>query len=309
MARAADGSVRDGLSLLDQAIAQTGGNVDEAAVLDMLKRADRGVVVDFMKTLLSGDTAIALNKVDQIYNNGADLSMLLLDMMEWTHWATRMHPALHAGEIINSPYTADQREQIKEINKSVPLNTLSRIWQVMVAAVPEMQAAGNQKQCFDMLVIRLMHIADMPSVAELVKQVDTARPNVAAVRQALNERGGAQAEQKPNTVSITNAKDLANALHASKEILLYSYYSSNIEVAEITDGKIKYFDRKGDADFAPKLAAWLMDKTGRQWQLERQMETVNAHTITEQKKEELEADPMIANAMSLFEGAEIVGVK
>ena len=309
LARAADGSVRDGLSLLDQAIAQTGGNVDEAAVLDMLKRADRGVVVDFMKTLLSGDTAIALNKVDQIYNNGADLSMLLLDMMEWTHWATRMHPALHAGEIINSPYTADQREQIKEINKSVPLNTLSRIWQVMVAAVPEMQAAGNQKQCFDMLVIRLMHIADMPSVAELVKQADTARPNVAAVRQALNERGGAQAEQKPNTVSITNAKDLANALHASKEILLYSYYSSNIEVAEITDGKIKYFDRKGDADFAPKLAAWLMDKTGRQWQLERQMETVNAHTITEQKKEELEADPMIADAMSLFEGAEIVGVK
>lgn len=308
LARAADGSVRDGLSLLDQAIAQTGGNVDEAAVLDMLKRADRGVVVDFMKTLLSGDTAIALNKVDQIYNNGADLSMLLLDMMEWTHWATRMHPALHAGEIINSPYTADQREQIKEINKSVPLNTLSRIWQVMVAAVPEMQAAGNQKQCFDMLVVRLMHIADMPSVSELVKQADTTRPNVAAVKQALNERGAA-AEAKPCTISIANANDLANALHASKEILLYSYYSSNIEVAEITDGKIKYFDRKGDADFASKLSTWLMDKTGRQWQLERQMETVNAHTITEQKKEELEADPMIANAMSLFEGAEIVGVK
>ena len=64
LARAADGSVRDGLSLLDQAIAQTGGHVDEESVLDMLKRADRGVVVDFMKTLLSGDTAAALEKVD-----------------------------------------------------------------------------------------------------------------------------------------------------------------------------------------------------------------------------------------------------
>ena len=89
LARAADGSVRDGLSLLDQAIAQTGGHVDEAAVMDMLKRADRNVVVDFMDTILSGDTARALEMSDTIYTNGADLVMLLNDMMEWTHWATR----------------------------------------------------------------------------------------------------------------------------------------------------------------------------------------------------------------------------
>ncbi|MBQ2858993.1 MAG: hypothetical protein IJE82_01350, partial [Alphaproteobacteria bacterium] len=312
LARAADGSVRDGLSLLDQAIAQTGGHVDEVAVLDMLKRADRGVVVDFMKTVLSGNTAAALDKVDAIYNNGADLSMLLLDMMEWTHWATRMHPSLHAGDVTNSPYTADQRNQIREINKTTTLNTLSRIWQVMVAAVPEMQASGNQKQCFDMLIVRMMHVADMPTVAELMKQNDAPRPNVGAVRDALNNRGGTQAQPvpaAPEKPQITTAVELAKLLQESKEILLYSYYSSNIEVAEITDGKIKYFDRRGDADFAPRLASWLMDKTGKQWQLERATETVHTHTITEQKQEELAADPMIASAMSLFENAEIVGVK
>lgn len=313
LARAADGSVRDGLSLLDQAIAQTGGHVDEASVLDMLKRADRGVVVDFMKTLLSGNTAAALDKVDAIYNNGADLSMLLLDMMEWTHWATRMHPSLHAGDVTNSPYTADQRNQIREINKTTTLNTLSRIWQVMVAAVPEMQASGNQKQCFDMLIIRMMHIADMPTVSELMKQNDTqARPNTDAVRDALNNRNSAPEKPEsptPQRPQITTAVELAQLLQESKEILLYSYYSSNIEVAEITDGKIKYFDRKGDADFAPRLASWLMDKTGKQWQMERAVESVHTHTITEQKQEELAADPMIASAMSLFENAEIVGVK
>ena len=312
LARAADGSVRDGLSLLDQAIAQTGGNVDEAAVLDMLKRADRGVVVDFMKTILSGNTAAALDKVDQIYNNGADLSMLLLDMMEWTHWATRMHPSLHAGDVTNSPYTADQRNQIREINKTASLNTLSRIWQVMVAAVPEMQASGNQKQCFDMLIVRMMHIADMPTVPELLKQQsDTARPNVAAVKEALNNRAMQMdaPQQKPDVMTSTTANELAAQLQNSKEILLYSYYSSNIEVAEIENGRIKYFDRRGDADFAPRLAKWLADKTGLQWKLERATESVHTHTITEQKQEELEADPMIASAMSLFENAEIVGVK
>ena len=309
LARAADGSVRDGLSLLDQAIAQTGGHVDERAVLDMLKRADRGVVVGFMETLLSGDTAAALAKADEIYTNGADLSMLLTDMMEWTHWATRMHPAIHAGDVNNSPYTADQREQIKKINTRVSLNTLSRIWQVMVAAVPEMQAAGNQKQCFDMLVVRLMHIADMPSVPEILQRQQSVKQSGAtpiSAPQITTETTNSTTVKK---LVISNANDLATALQASKEILLYSYYTSNLEVVEVSDGIIKYFDRRGDADFAHKMAAWLDDKTGRTWTLERVMESPHAHTITEQKKEELEADPLVASAMDLFADAEIVGVK
>ncbi len=299
LARAADGSVRDGLSLLDQAIAQTSGHVDEKSVLDMLKRADRSVVVDFMKILLSGDTASALEKVDEIYTNGADLSMLLNDMMEWTHWATRMHPALHASDAVNSPYTADQREQIKGINSRVSLNTLSRIWQVMVASVPEMQAAGNQKQCFDMLIIRLIHIADMPSIQDMLKQKES-KTQTEKVSQPIKENNKAP--------MISSATDLANELQKSKEILLYSYYSSNIEIVEFSDGKIKYFDRKGDIDFQQKLCAWLNEKTGKPWTLEQEKESVHTQTVTEKNKEELEADPMVASAMSLFEDAEIVGV-
>ena len=309
LARAADGSVRDGLSLLDQAIAQTGGHVDERAVLDMLKRADRGVVVGFMETLLSGNTAAALAKADEIYTNGADLSMLLTDMMEWTHWATRMHPAIHAGDVNNSPYTADQREQIKKINTRVSLNTLSRIWQVMVAAVPEMQAAGNQKQCFDMLVVRLMHIADMPSVPEILQRQQSVKQSGATSTSAPQTTTETTNSTTVKKLVISNANDLATALQASKEILLYSYYTSNLEVVEVSDGIIKYFDRHGDADFAHKMAAWLDDKTGRTWTLERVMESPHAHTITEQKKEELEADPLVASAMDLFADAEIIGVK
>lgn len=305
LARAADGSVRDGLSLLDQAIAQTGGHVDEQAVLDMLKRADRGVVVNFMETLLSGDTAAALAKADEIYTNGADLAMLLNDMMEWTHWATRMHPSIHAGEVINSPYTADQREQIKKIDSQVSLNTLSRIWQVMVAAVPEMQASGNQKQCFDMLIVRLMHIADMPSIADILKNQKKQQTASSVTPQPVTQQ-----KQEPNQkFNIENANDLACALQASKEILLYSYYTSNIEVIEISNTTIKYFDRRGDADFAHKMTTWLNDKTGQIWTMERIEQSQNTHTITEQKKEELESDPMVASAMDLFADAEIIGVK
>lgn len=309
LARAADGSVRDGLSLFDQAIAQTGGNVDEAAVLAMLKRADRGVVVDFMKTLLSGDVAAALERADQIYTNGADLAMLLSDMMEWTHWATRMHPALHAGECTNSPYTADMREQIQKIIAKVSLNTLSRIWQVLVASISEMQAAGNQKQCFDMLIVRCMHIAEIPPIADLMKQAqNTSGQKQNAPAASAPAAPASQPAQQKATLKITSATELGAALQNAREILLYSYYSSNIEVCDFADGCIKYFDRKGDADFAPRLSAWLADKTGHEWRLERETQSHNAHTITEQKQEELEADPLVASAMNLFADAQIVGV-
>lgn len=297
LARAADGSVRDGLSLLDQAIAQTGGHVDEASVLNMLKRADRGVVMDVMETVLSGDTATALDKIDSVYNNGADLSMLLTDMMEWTHWATRMHPSVRVGNVATAPYTADQRAKIREIDSHITLNTLSRIWQVMVASVPEMAAAGNPKQCFDMLIVRLMHIAEMPSVAEILKK----QPNAPA---STNTN---PVQATPKTVKISSAAELASELQSAREILLYSYYTNNIEVSDFSDGKITFFDRGTDVEFVQKLAKWLSDKTGHTWTLTREEKSDRAQTVSEQQREELKSDPLIADAMSLFEGAEIVG--
>ena len=300
LARAADGSVRDGLSLLDQAIAQTGGHVDEAAVMDMLKRADRNVVVDFMDTILSGDTAHALEMSDTIYTNGADLVMLLNDMMEWTHWATRMHPAINAGDGANSPYTADQREKTRKINSRVSLNTLSRIWQVMVAAVSEMQMSGNQKQCFDMLIVRMMHIADMPSVQEILKSNPKPAPQSVA---PAPQTAAQNTENK-----IESAQDLGHAMQKDKQILLYTYFSENVEVCEISDGRLNYFDRKGDKDFAHKLSSWLEKYTGKPWTLVHSAQSCHVPTAIEHQQQELASDPMMAQAMGLFEGAEIVEV-
>ena len=301
LARAADGSVRDGLSLLDQAIAQTGGHVDEGAVLDMLKRTDRGTVVNFMKTVLSGDVSAALNKLDEIYANGADLTMLLNDMMEWTHWATRMYPSLRLQDASSSPYTADQRETIKKINETISLNTLSRIWQVMVASVPELQASSNQKQCFDMLIVRLMHIADMPPIPELLKQESMVIPEKKIETTHV-------ANEKSKYIDIKNANELVSALQSARELLLYSYVSSNLEILEFTNNKIKYFDRQNDKNFSQKLALWLRDNTGKDWTLETTSEDPKKETISEHNKAEIVADPMVADAMNLFEGAEIVGV-
>ncbi len=307
LARAADGSVRDGLSLLDQAIAQTGGKVDEAAVLDMLKRADRGVVVSFMKTLLSEDTASALAKADELYNSGTDLSLFLLDMMEWTHWATRMHPSLKLADFSGAPYTADQRAQIAELNKNISLNTLSRIWQVMVASIPEMQAGVNQKQTFDMLIVRLMHVADMPSVPEILKQTSTvsSAPKIVQSKQATLAKE--PESQKPELINIDCVTDLTIALAESKEVLLLSHWNSNVEVSSFENGHIKLYDRKNDRDFILKLKKFLESKTGKEWKLEILEISENIQTGTEAKKSDVVSDPIIADALNLFAGSEIVG--
>ena len=300
-------NIRLGQNVLHEGLVTAGKITETLNILKMFRKVCENYSVSKVVSIATSFIKDAKNQksfFDEIYNNGADLSMLLSDMMEWTHWATRMHPAIRAGNIDTVPYTADQREQIQKINSRVSLNTLSRIWQVMVAAVPEMQASGNQKQCFDMLIIRLMHIAEMPSIPEILEQQKSnSNTNTVAQPSATNNTGNTQ------KIAIENANDLANALQSSKEILLYSYYTSNIEITEISNGIIKYFDRRGDADFAHKLANWLENKTGHAWQLQRQTESSNTHTITEQKKEELQSDPLVASAMDLFADAEIVGIK
>ncbi|MDR0803763.1 MAG: DNA polymerase III subunit gamma/tau [Rickettsiales bacterium] len=290
IARAADGSVRDGLSLLDQAIAQTGGHVDEAAVLGMLKRADRAVVLDFMKTILSGDTAAALTKTDELYNSGADMALLLTDIMEWTHWATRMHPALRMDNSQNTPYTADGREQIAAILKTVSLNTLSRLWQVMVSSTLEIQTAGNQKQAFDMLVVRLINIAEIPDFSVLLAQ-----------DKVKNEKLKVEIKE-PN--GISTAENLTAALQEDKELMLLSHWNNNLEIMEFSDGNIRYCDRKNDAEFMARLKKFLRDKTGRDWILTA-VESQNKPTIAEEKRAEIASDPAVAAAIDLF-GATII---
>ena len=102
---------------------------------------------------------------------------------------------------------------------------------------------------------------------------------------------------------------LRDELKKNKEIMLHAYFDNNIEVVDFTDGTIKYFDRGNDETFASKLAMWLQDKTGHAWTLSRETESHHVQTAAEQNQVALESDPLVASAMDLFEGAQIVGSK
>ena len=119
---------------------------------------------------------------------------------------------------------------------------------------------------------------------------------------------GQNKQEATKNLEIKTSDDLAHELQNSRELLLYSYYTTNLEIIEFENGKIKYFDRKGDKDFSQKLTLWLQDKTHQNWIIEPVTDAPHQQTISEQVKTEIESDPMVASAMDLFQDAEIVNI-
>ena len=169
IARAADGSVRDGLSLLDQAIALCGESIDEAAVRDMLGIADRGLVFDLFETVLKGDAAGALDRMDALYQGGADPLSVVQDLLDLTHFVTRLKLAPEAG--LGDPLEEGDRGRAKPLSEALSMPVLTRAWQMLLKGIEEVQQAPSPIQAAQMLLVRLAYVADLPAPGELVRQL------------------------------------------------------------------------------------------------------------------------------------------
>ncbi len=178
IARAADGSVRDGLSLLDQAIAQGSAEGDAVIraerVADMLGLADRGLVFDLLDAVVAGQPAAALAITDQAHARGADLGVMLADLLELLHTVSRLKaiPALRTGSEL--PEAERVRGAALADRLSVPV--LGRAWQMLLKGVAEVDAAPDRREAAEMVLIRLCHVADLPTPGELVRQIGAQGP-------------------------------------------------------------------------------------------------------------------------------------
>ncbi|HZT88545.1 MAG TPA: DNA polymerase III subunit gamma/tau [Stellaceae bacterium] len=172
IARAADGSVRDGLSLLDQAIALSGGRIEEPTVRDMLGIADRGRVFDLLETVLKGDAAAALGQLGSLYRDGADPLIVLQDLLELAHFLTRVKLVPEAG--VGDPMAEGDRERARPLAEKLSIPVLTRCWQMLLKGVEEVQTAPSPVQAAEMVLVRLAYVADLPAPAELVRTLSGA---------------------------------------------------------------------------------------------------------------------------------------
>ncbi|MED5324499.1 MAG: DNA polymerase III subunit gamma/tau, partial [Pseudomonadota bacterium] len=177
IARAADGSARDALSLLDRALAHAGDAGDALnaeTVRGLLGLADRGRVFDLFEMLMGGKLPEALAEFQAQYELGADPAVIIADLAELTHWITRLKYVPSADEDVS--FSQSARARGRSAAEMLSTRVLSRAWQVLLKGHEETQTAFNTRAAAEMILIRLAHMADTPTPDELVRQYESAKP-------------------------------------------------------------------------------------------------------------------------------------
>ncbi|RWD30981.1 DNA polymerase III subunit gamma/tau [Mesorhizobium sp.] len=170
IARAAEGSARDSLSILDQAIAHGSGAVSAEAVRAMLGLADRARIVDLFEHVMKGDVAAALAEFRNQYDTGADPAAVLTDVAEFNHLVTRLRFVPTALE--DASLSEDERRRGADFAKALSVRVLSRTWQMLLKGIPEVQSSNRPVSAAEMVLIRLAHAADLPTLDEALKSLE-----------------------------------------------------------------------------------------------------------------------------------------
>jgi len=176
IARAGEGSVRDALSILDQAIAHTNAKVDEQSVRDMLGLADRGRVVRLFEKLMAGDMVGTLDDFKSLYDQGADPAVILSDLAQFTHLVTRLRFVPQAAQMDVS-LSPEERDLGLQFAQQLSVQTLGRAWQILLKGISETETAARPFAAAEMVLIRLAHAADLPTLDQAMKQLEKLKQN------------------------------------------------------------------------------------------------------------------------------------
>ncbi len=170
IARAADGSVRDGLSILDQSIAFSGKHISEEQVKEMIGLNDPTKILELIKFITAGQTQKSLEKINELYDNGADPSMIVKDLIETVHSLTMIN--IDAAEGVKSSLTDSEYNAVQEVAGNLDVSTLSMIWQMLNKGLHEVTNSFSPITSLEMLIIRIIYLNDIPKPNELISELN-----------------------------------------------------------------------------------------------------------------------------------------
>ncbi len=279
IARAADGSVRDGLSMLDQAIAHGGGVVDAAQVRDMLGLADRSRVLDLFEKVMKGDAPAVVASLGEMHDSGADPVVILQDLLELTHWVTRLKVAPDAAA---STADSDAAQGIA-MSKKLTMASLTRAWTLLMKGLQETLTAPSPLRAAEMALIRLCYVADLPSPADAIKALQNgAAPGATGGAPAPRGNGGGGggaaarlASQPANAVAPQpasaqpaprNFTEVVALFETRREPRLVHHLMHHVHEVRCEPGLIEFRpEAQAPGDLAAKISALLSQWTGRRW--------------------------------------------
>jgi len=259
IARAAEGSARDGLSILDQAIAHGEGRVSAAQVRDMLGQADRGRIRRLLETLLTGDVAATLEQLDEAHALGIEPGSLIRGLMESLHSVTRAK----AGAGADLLQSAEEREHSAELAAKLSWGNLHRLWQLLLKGLEDVRIAPDPHEAATMALLRLIHAADMPDPSALAAMLaGGAATSSAPAAPASTASPGAQAGLP------TDFASLVDAVEKQGKQLLGVQLRDHVGLVSFAPGEIVLKPlRPLGAEFARDLAAAARQATGQSWEV------------------------------------------
>ncbi len=301
IARAAEGSARDGLSILDQAIAHGSGKVEAAEVRDMLGLADRGRIRRLLETVLGGDTAAALGQLDEAHELGIDPVQLLRGMMETLHMATRAK----AGARPDALQSAEERDSAEAMAGKLGWATLHRLWQMLLKGLTDVGIAPDPREAAEMALLRLIHAAELPDPAALIAQLSG---EGASASKAINAAPGngtsarLPADFRALIALLEQGGKHQLALQLHDQVGLVRFAPPEVALKPL---------RPVGGDWARDLAAQLKTLTGAAWKVTLSDEEGEPSLLQQEKMAEdkaradLLADPNVAAVMDVFPEAEL----
>lgn len=310
IARAADGSARDGMSLLEQALVVTGERaVRTGAVRDMLGLADGGVMLDLFCALVEGQVAQALDLYEQAHKNGADPKKMLEDLTDLTHWLTILKSTNGQGAGMNRSQEFVQRGLDVVSELSVPI--LTRLWQILLKGLQEIREAPCMKAAGEMVMIRLCYVSKMPTpdqLMDLLKNTPVAPPLSSPALVA-------PVDTTASVVIPTSFQEVVDLCLEKSEVLLHAALKNDVHLVTFKSGLVEWrLAPDAPKDLSRKLAALLRTWTGINWVVQESQEG-GEPTLYEQEQAAQAAavvqaanHPSVQSALSAFPDAQIKNV-
>jgi DNA polymerase III subunit gamma/tau len=348
IARAAEGSVRDSLSLFDQAIAHAAGLVRADAVRQMLGLADRTRVIDLFDSLARGDIASAFREFREQYDTGADPIVVLSDLAEFVNFVTRVKIVPATAD--NVVFGETERLRARDFAAKLSMRVLSRMWQMLLKGITEVQAATRPAAAAEMVLVRIAYVADMPTPDEAIRMLEQnggASPVVAGnavprsapastmsavqsspARAPAAPRANTEASARPQMIAPSPDAQSAPALRIAsfpelvalagekRDLPTKAALEADVRLVRIEDGRLEVALERSAArtlinDLSRKLEQW----TGRRWTVivsnEVGQPTLRSQNEVQKNQREraAESDPRVQEVLARFPGAKVVEVR
>lgn len=318
IAAAADGSARDGLSLLDQAISLGGGKVRADIVRDMLGMADRNRTFEIFTLMAAGEMQTLLTKLKEMYQNGANPVSVLNDLLKLTHNLTQ---TLLLPAFVNDPSLSESEKIfLKETSAKISVAALSKIWQMLIKGLNEMQTAPVPIDALEMILIRIAYSANLPSPVEVLESIKKKSESGIKTSPAAGadvfpspaaEIAPATKEAAP-AVSFADINELLKFLEEKKQPRFVYMLKHDMEICNFANGKITFkADDRLTSETLAELNRTLENLTGGKWAFDVAAGKVE-HTIAEQETAQKEKDkkdvaqtPLVKAILNEFRGAKI----